>query len=148
MNEKDYKNKMEEALRHAEDIKQRQELEEIRHSNDKKKDISFSKIIAILLCANFFIVELYSMVVMVIFRDLSALGGLITSVIGLCVTVVSYMRKAKSENCVGGITYETAMYGLTNTVSVSNDVNTDTENTDEVKPVETHVEAEDDGAVG
>lgn len=125
-----YEDELDKAHQYAERVRQKQKLKEIRHSNDKKRDLSFSKVFSILMCINLFIVEFYSMVVMVVFHDLSSLGGLIAAVIGQCVTLVAYMHKAKSENCEGGITYETTMYGLKENVELSVD------------------ETLDDGAVG
>lgn len=110
MNEKDYRDKMDEALKYAEDVKQKQEIKEIKHSNDKeKKPLSFSKIAVIFIFTNCLVIELYSMVVMAVFHDLSSLGSLVIGVIGQCVTALGYFIKSKAENCSDGIVYETAM---------------------------------------
>ena len=120
---------LEKAYHYAERVRQRQEIDEIKHSYDKeRKQLSFSKIAVIFIFSNFLAIELYSMVVMVVFRDLASLGTLIAAVIGQCVSLISYMLKAKSENCAGGITYETVMHELNESAEISNN--------------------EDDGAVG
>lgn len=59
-------------------------------------------------------VEIYSMVAMWHFADLSALYALIGAVIGESITYISYNVKACRENTQGGITYETAMADYTN----------------------------------
>ena len=108
-----YEEELEKAHQYAEKVRKKQEIEEIKHSNDKeKKRLSFSKIAVIFIFANFLVVELYSMVVMLVFHDLSSLGCLIASVIGQCVTICGYFIKSDHENTSGGITFETAMYEL------------------------------------
>ncbi len=108
-----YEIKKEEALKYAEEVRQKQELEEIRHSNDKeKKRLSFSKIAVIFIFVNCLIIELYSMVIMALFHDLTSLGSLIMAVLGQCAGLLGYFVKAGRENIAGGITYETAMFEL------------------------------------
>jgi uncharacterized ion transporter superfamily protein YfcC len=108
-----YGESLNKAYRHAEKVRQRQKLNEIKHSNDKKKEpLSFSKIAVLFIFINCLIIELYSMVVMVIFHDLNSLGSLIMGVIGQCVSLLGYFVKAGQENLEGGITYETVMYEL------------------------------------
>lgn len=120
---------LEKAYKHAERVRQKQEIEEIKHSNDTaRKQLSFSKIAVIFIFANFLAIELYSMVVMVWFRDLASLGTLIAAVIGQCVTLCGYFVKSDHENTSGGITFETAMYELRENTATKTD--------------------EDDGAVG
>lgn len=64
-----------------------------------------------MIVVNCTIVELYSMVAMWHFGDLSALYSLIGAVVGESIAYVSYCGKAKKENTKGGITYEMAMQG-------------------------------------
>lgn len=81
-------------------------------SSKGKNKLSFSKIAVIFIFLNCFIIELYSMIVMVVFQDLASLGSLIMGVLGQCVSLLGYFMKAGQENTVGGITYETVMYEL------------------------------------
>lgn len=139
MNEKDYKDRMDEAFRHAEDVRQKQEIKEVKHSNDKeKKPLSFSKMAVIFIFANCCVIELYSMVVMAVFHDLSSLGSLVMAVVGQCASLLGYFIKASRENTESGIVYETTMLQLQHELGVS----------DEKVDVATIVADEDDGAVG
>lgn len=127
-----YEKELEKAIQHAEKVKLKQELSEVRHANDiKKKPLSFSKIAVIFIFVNCLIIELYSMFAMFWLNDLSSLGSLIAAVVGQCISLVSYMYKAKSENCQGGITYETTMAELVPNVEIQQED-----------------DSEDDGAVG
>lgn len=133
-----YEDELDKAHQYAERVRQRRELKEIRHSNDaEKKPLSFSKKAVIFIFANFVVIELYSMVVMVVFHDLTTLGYLVTAVIGQCVTAIGYFIKSRAENCANGIVYETAMYELKETALPLE------ESIEEVKEEEF-----DDGAVG
>ena len=136
MNEKDYKDRMDEAFRHAEDVKQKQEIKEVKHSNDKP--LSFSKMAVIFIFANCCVIELYSMVVMAVFHDLSSLGSLVMAVVGQCASLLGYFIKASRENTESGIVYETTMLQLQHELGMTN------EKVD-VTPI---VVDEDDGAVG
>lgn len=121
-----YEDELDKAHRYAERVRQKQELNEIRHANDKeKKSLSFSKMAVIFIFANFFIVELYSMVVMFVFHDLTSLGSLIVAVIGQCAALCGYFIKAGRENVSGGITFETAMYELKENAELSEDTSMD-----------------------
>ncbi len=110
-----YEKELEKAKLHAEKVRLRQELNEVRHANDgKNRPLSFSKVAVIFIFLNCFVIEIYSMVVMFIFHDLSSLGSLVMAVIGQCASLLGYFVKAKTENCIGGITYETTIRGLSN----------------------------------
>ena len=136
MNEKDYKDRMDEAFRHAEDVKQKQEIKEVKHSNDKP--LSFSKMAVIFIFANCCVIELYSMVVMAVFHDLSSLGSLVMAVVGQCASLLGYFIKASRENTESGIVYETTMLQLQHELGMTG------EKVD-IAPIVTD---EDDGAVG
>ena len=136
MNEKDYKDRMDEAFRHAEDVKQKQEIKEVKHSNDKP--LSFSKMAVIFIFANCCVIELYSMVVMAVFHDLSSLGSLVMAVVGQCASLLGYFIKASRDNTESGIVYETTMLQLQHELGM----------TDEKVDVASIVADEDDGAVG
>lgn len=129
-----YEKDLKRAYEHAENVLKKQKIKEIKHVCDEQKPkLSFSKLAVIFIFLNCFIIELYSMVVMIIFRDLASLGSLIMGVLGQCVSLLGYFMKARQENTVGGIAYETAMYELKENSEplVSHDKKTD-----------------DDGAVG
>lgn len=104
-----YKEEVKKAKLHAQRVKEKQKINEIKHQNDKPVNLTFNKKIFLLISLNMIIVELYSMFVMVFLRDLSALYSLIGAVIGFSLNFVAYSHKATKENTVGGIIYETAM---------------------------------------
>lgn len=109
----DYEKELERALAHADKVKLRRELYEIRHANDKKKEpLSFGKIGFIFVFVDCIVVELYSMFAMLWLRDLSALGGLIAAVVCQAIDMISYNHKSSKENTSGGIVFETAMKKL------------------------------------
>lgn len=109
----DFEKELEKAKLHAERVKARRELYEAWHSNDRKKNaLSFSKMSVIFIFVNCIVIEMFSMFAMLHLGDLSALSSLITAVVGQCCSLGFYLIKAKNENCVGGITYETAMKEL------------------------------------
>lgn len=113
MHESVYKVQKDKALEHAKDVKQKQELHELKHSNDKPKEkLSFSKMAFIFMMANCMVIEIYSLVVMAIYADLSALTTLIAAVVSECVSMLGYLIKSQHENTSGGIVYETTMAKL------------------------------------
>ena len=108
-----YEKDLENAQKYAERVRIKNEIEKIKHSNDEKRQhLSFSKIAVIFIFINCFIIELYSMVVMVLFHDLTSLGSLVMAVLGQCVSLMGYFIKSTKENTSQGIVYETAMYEL------------------------------------
>ena len=108
-----YEVEKQKALHYAEDVRQRQELYELRHSNDKKKEkLSFSKIAFIFMVTNCVIIELYALFTMFYFQDLSSLPALIAAIVGECITLCGYYVKSGKENTIGGIVYESAMKKL------------------------------------
>lgn len=109
----EYRNNLNKAYRHAEKVRQKQKLKEIKHSNDiKRKPLTFSKAAVIFVFLNCLLVELYSMVITIAFHDLVFLSAIIVAVIGQFVVLLGYFKKAKQENMIGGITYEKAMNEL------------------------------------
>lgn len=118
-----YEDDLDKAHRYAERVRQKQEINEIKHSNDKP--LSFSKIAVIFIFVNCLVIELYSMVVMVLFHDLASLGSLVMAVLGQCVGALGYFIKARSENTSGGITFETTMYELRGNTDLSQDTDID-----------------------
>ena len=110
----DFEKQKERAERHALKVKQKQELYAIKHKNDIKANLTFGKVAFIFMMANYTIVEIYALVTMVIFADLSPLTTLIVAVIGECASLIAYMVKSTHENTAGGIVYESAMAKLKN----------------------------------
>lgn len=109
----DYKKQKENAIRHAEDVKKKQEIYEIKHSNDKPKEkLSFSKGAFIFMIGNCIVIEVYALVAMFFFGDLSSLSALIAAVVGECICTIGYYIKAGRENTKDGIVFETAMKKL------------------------------------
>lgn len=115
----DYEYKLKRALDHADKVKLKQELREIWHANDKEK-LSFSKMAFIFMMANCTIVEVYALIVMAVYSDLSALTTLIVAVVGECISLLAYMIKSTHENTSGGIVYESAMEKLRNELGTNN----------------------------
>ena len=120
--EKNYEQKIQNAINHAEKVKLKRELSELRHVNDKPKEkIPTGKIGFWYMIINCTVIEIYSLVAMFIFRDLSSLPALIVAVVGDCVAFISYNAKSSKENTEGGIVYESAMkkleYELGNSMS-------------------------------
>lgn len=108
-----YEKKIQRALDHAERVKLNQELKELRHSNDKTKEkITFSKGVFIFMIANCIVIEVYALVAMFFYGDLSSLSALIAAVVGECITTIGYFVKAGRENTKDGIVFETAMKKL------------------------------------
>lgn len=103
-----YEEKVFKANLYAEKQKQKAEIYKIKHKNDNKKPLTFGKIALIFLLLNCTVIEIYSMIVMFIFADLSPLTVLISSVVGECVGLISYNIKSQKENTGPngeGITY-------------------------------------------
>lgn len=92
----------------AKRVAEKNELQEIRHKNDKKK-VSTSKLITGYLFVVLNVILVYALVVMYQFRDLTYLGALIADIAGQVITYFIYSKKSQAENTVGGITYELAM---------------------------------------
>ncbi len=109
----DYEKQKEKARLHAEMIKQKQELYEIKHSNDKPKEkLSFSKMAFIFMIGNCTVIEIYALVAMFFYADLSPLSTLIAAVVGECMSFLIFEIKSSKENTSGGIIYESAMKKL------------------------------------
>ena len=113
MNEERFEKEIQKAIEHAKKIKQKQELYELRHSNDKpKKELTTGKKVLYFMISNCSLIEIYSLVVMILFADLSSLPLLITAVVAECISVCGYFVKSTKENTEHGIVYETAMKKL------------------------------------
>lgn len=118
----DYEKEISRALEHAEKVKLHQELYDLKHSNDKPKEkLSFSKIAFIFMIGNCVVIEIYALIAMFYFGDLSSLSALIAAVIGECVTMLGYFIKSQHENTKDGIVYETTMKKLEHELENSND---------------------------
>ena len=111
-----YKRDVAKAKYHAEQVRRKQELYEIRHKYDKpKKKLEFGKVGLILILLDCLIIQGFSMWIMVYLADvsnLSALIGIAIALIGEVGALVSYNRKSQAENTVGGIVYESFMNSL------------------------------------
>lgn len=109
----DFEKEIEKAIQHADKVKQKQELYEVRHANDKPKEkMTTGKIGFWFMIINCTVIEIYSLIAMFIFQDLSPLTTLILAVVGDCIAFISYNIKSGKENTVGGIVYESAMKKL------------------------------------
>lgn len=118
----DYEKEISKAMEHADKVKFRNELYELRHSNDRPKEkLSFSKMAFIFMIGNCVAIEIYALIAMFYFGDLSSLSALIAAVVGECVTTLGYFIKAQHENTKDGIIYETAMKKLEHELDNSTD---------------------------
>lgn len=105
-----YERKKQFAKKHARKVKERQQLSKIYHSNDKqKKPWTFAKKLTAFLIANCLVIEIYALITMWHFMDLTPLVALITAVVGDCIVACAYLIKSTYENRAGGIVYETAL---------------------------------------
>lgn len=130
---------------YAKKQKQKQELYKIKHQYDNKKPLTFGKIALIFLLINCTVIEAYSMIVMFIFKDLSPLTVLISSVVGECIGLISYNIKSQKENTGPngeGITYAMALKDENQNESTFKDTKTEEEKMDEM------LDSLDDGSVG
>ena len=66
----------------------------------------------IFMIANCVAIEIYSLIAMFFFGDLSSLPALIAAVVGTCISFIGYEIKSGKENTTGGIVYESAMKQL------------------------------------
>ena len=101
------------AEAHAEKVKVNQYLHEVKHKNDKPKEkLSFSKMAFLFMIINCTVIEIYALVAMFFFGDLSSLSALIAAVVGECISFLCFEVKSGKENTTGGIVYESAMKKL------------------------------------
>ena len=80
-----------------------------RRGRYKRKKLTTSKLAMYFIFINCSLVEIYSMVAMWYFSDLSPLYSLIGAVLAEGIAYISYCAKATKENTAGGVTYEMAM---------------------------------------
>lgn len=118
----DYEKEISIAMEHADKVKFRHELYELRHSNDKPREkLSFSKMAFIFMIGNCVVIEIYALIAMFYFGDLSSLTALIAAVVGECTSFLLYEYKSMKENTASGITYETTMKKLEHELDNSTD---------------------------
>lgn len=120
------------AKRHANRIKQKQEIYEIKHSNDpERKKPAYNKLLVAFIFMDCFAIQVFIMVMMWIMKDMSQIGGLI-GLIGTLfiqgISLISYNDKAKAENTSGGIVYQNMIQNfMNNTVNKMSDDSSDSE---------------------
>lgn len=118
----DYEKKIEKAMKYAEKVKLKRELNELKHSNDKPKEkLSFSKVAFIFMIGNCIVIEIYALIAMFFFGDLSSLSTLIAAVVGECLSFLAFEIKSLKENTAGGIVFESAMKKLDYELDNKND---------------------------
>ena len=104
------------AKRHADRVKQKQIVHEIRHRNDgDRQKIQYGKILVAFIFIDCLIIQ--GFIMYMIFRSndtshLSNLVGLVGTLVAQAVALISYNNKAKVENSSQGIVYETAMHEM------------------------------------
>ncbi len=105
-----YEEKLLKAKEKAERVKEKQNIDMVAHFYDKpRKKLTFGKLMLLFLIVNCTVIEVFSMVAMWTFGDLSPLGGLIAAICTETVSVCAYFAKSTIENKVGGITHDLAM---------------------------------------
>lgn len=103
-----YEQKLQKAKRKAEIVKEKQNIEMIRHYYDKpKKKLQFSKLMLLFLLVNCTVIEVFSMFCIWHFGDTSPLISLIGAVCTETIGCVAYLIKSSREN--QGITHDVAM---------------------------------------
>lgn len=89
-----------------------QRKKEIREAKEKywpKSRITGSKAGLYYIFAMATVIQIYSMIAMWHFQDLTPLAGMIAATVGEVFAYASYSAKSAKENTRGGIVYETAM---------------------------------------
>lgn len=98
------------AKRHANMVKHRNEVYEIRHSNDpEKKKPAYSKLLVAFIFVDCLIIQTFIMLMIYTMKDMSQIGsliGLIGTLFVQGISLISYNSKAVKENTVGGIVYQ------------------------------------------
>lgn len=107
MSEKEFRNKMRKIRLRSESDARKQELYEAKHKNKKK--FQTSKVILWVMIALVLEIVAFVEFAMMKWGDFSSMYALIGIPATLVPVIWGYYSKAKSENTVGGITYETAM---------------------------------------
>lgn len=107
MSEKEFRDKMRKIrLRNESDVR-KQELREARNKNKKK--FQTSKVILWVMIALVLEIVAFVEFAMMKWGDFSSMYALIGIPATLVPVIWGYYSKARAENTVGGITYETAM---------------------------------------
>ncbi len=106
------------AQKHADKIKEIEEIKRIWHSSDPaKKKIAFSKIAFVIIFLDCLLIQVFSMLFMLFHpeaSDIGALSSIAIALIGEVGACASYYRKSAIENSTNGIVYETAMAQIKN----------------------------------
>lgn len=102
--------------------KQKNELKAEKGKYRKKPTTSKLLLVTVvILCVE---IVIFSQYVMIKFQDLTALYTLIGVPVTLVPVALGYYYKAKSENTIGGVTYETAIHQMeTENIVDNNDSN-------------------------
>ena len=93
------------AKQHADKVKQKQTIYDIKHQYDKKHGMPTHKLITLYLFIILNVILVYALVAMWYFADLTHLGVLITDIMGQILTFVTYSHHSTAQNRVGGIQY-------------------------------------------
>ena len=108
--ERQHKKKLKEIEEKGQRHLMRQELRNAREKYwPKPKKPSTAKVALAYIFGSCTIVQVYSMVAMWHFADLSPLISLIGATVGEAISYCAYAAKSTKENTKGGITYEMAM---------------------------------------
>lgn len=102
-----HKYRMKEIQRQGELKQMKQEERELKRSFRKKLSTSKAGLWYMMIMCT--IIQIYSMLAMWHFMDLSPLTALIGATVGEVFAYWAYSLKAGRENCEGGITYEMAL---------------------------------------
>ena len=101
------------AKRHANKVKRKQEIYEIRHSNDpERKKPAYSKLLVAFIFIDCLVIQVFIMRMIAKTGDMtqiSSLIGLIGTLFVQGMSLISYNAKSAKENSAQGIIYEMAM---------------------------------------
>ena len=101
------------AKRHAMNVKRKQEIYEIRHSNDpERRKPAYSKLLVAFIFIDCLVIQVFIMRMIAKTGDMtqiSSLIGLIGTLFVQGMSLISYNAKSAKENSAQGIIYEMAM---------------------------------------
>lgn len=108
----DFEEKKKKAQEHADRVKEKQELHQIKHANDAERKLPTHKLITFYLFVLLNVILIYALIAMWYFGDLTHLGVVVTDIAAQVITFFIYSHHSTAQNTVGGIVYDKAMYEI------------------------------------
>lgn len=108
----DFEEKKKKAQEHANRVKEKQELHQIKHANDAERKLPTHKLITFYLFVLLNVILIYALIAMWYFGDLTHLGVVVTDIAAQVITFFIYSHHSTAQNTVGGIVYDKAMYEI------------------------------------